>query len=73
MAVFDKMDSFDQGESLQEGFVFVSDIIARAYSVTSMCIEDTVVIAKNGCEILSKGLPRTVKETKTFMKNKIPT
>lgn len=69
MAVHDKMDNFDRAnEPLQVGFVFACDIMARADSVTSVRIEDTVVITGDGCEVLSAGLPRTVKEIETFMK-----
>lgn len=68
MAVHDKMDGFKSEQPLQEGFVFACDIMARADSVTSVRIEDTVVITENGCEILSAGLPRTVKEIESFMK-----
>ena len=70
MAVHDKLDSFDRGEPLQSGFVFACDIMAKADSVTSIRIEDTVAITKDGCEVLSAGLPRTIKEIEAFMKKK---
>jgi Xaa-Pro aminopeptidase len=44
--------------------------MAKTDSVTSIRIEDTVVITKDGCEVLSAGLPRTVKEIEAFMKKK---
>ena len=73
MAVHDKMDAFTREEPLQNGFVFACDIMAKADSVTGVRIEDTVAITKNGCEVLSAGLPRTVKEMEVFMKkNKKP-
>ncbi len=68
MAVHDRMDKFDRSEALQVGFVFACDIMAKADSVTSVRIEDTVVITEDGCEILSAGLPLTVKEIEMFMK-----
>jgi len=69
MAVHDKLDSFDrEKDPLQVGFVFACDIMARADSVTSVRIEDMVVITEEGCEILSAGLPRSVEEIETFMK-----
>lgn len=69
MAVHDKMDKFDRNEPLKAGFVFACDIMARADSVTSIRIEDTVVITEDGCEILSSGLPRTIEEVESFMMN----
>ena len=68
MAVHDKLDAFDRKEPMKPGFVFACDIMAKADSVTSVRIEDTVVITENGCEVLSAGLPRTVKEIENFMK-----
>ena len=69
MAVHDGMGTFDgTNEVLQPGFVFACDIMTRADSVTSVRIEDTVVITEDGCEVLSKGLPRSVKKIEAFMK-----
>jgi Xaa-Pro aminopeptidase len=36
--------------------------------VTTVRIEDTVVITEDGCEVLSAGLPRSVDEIEAFMK-----
>jgi len=69
MAVHDGMGTFDgTDEVLKPGFVFACDIMTSADSVTSVRIEDTVLITENGCEVLSAGLPRTVKEIESFMK-----
>ena len=69
MAVHDGMGTFDgTDEILKPGFVFACDIMTRTDSVTSVRIEDTVLITEDGCENLSKGLPRTVKEIEKFMK-----
>lgn len=69
MAVHDRMLNFDRGEPLKPGFVFACDIMGKADDVTSIRIEDTVVITEDGCEILSAGLPRTIDEIEAFMKN----
>ncbi|MCP4313165.1 MAG: aminopeptidase P family protein [Bacteroidetes bacterium] len=69
MAVHDKLDGFSsKNDPLQVGFVFACDIMVRADSVTSVRIEDTVVITADGCEVLSAGLPRTIEEIESFMK-----
>ncbi len=69
MAVHDGMGTFDgTNEMLKPGFVFACDIMTRADSVTSVRIEDTMLITETGCEVLSDGLPRTVKEIESFMK-----
>ena len=70
MAVHDKLNGgFDsRNELLQPGFVFACDIQARTDSVTSVRIEDTVLITEDGCEVLSAGLPRSVEEIEEFMK-----
>ncbi len=69
MAVHDGMGTFDgTDEVLKPGFVFACDIMTSADSVTSVRIEDTVLITEAGCEVLSAGLPRTVKEIESFMK-----
>lgn len=31
-------------------------------------IEDTILVTKDGCEVLTRGIPRTVEEIETFMK-----
>jgi Xaa-Pro aminopeptidase len=36
---------------------------------TGIRLEDTVLITHDGCEVLSAGLPRTVKEVENAMKN----
>ena len=69
MAVHDRLDEFSsKNDPLQVGFVFACDIMARADSVTSVRIEDTVVITADGCEVLSAGLPRTIEDIESFMK-----
>jgi Xaa-Pro aminopeptidase len=69
MAVHDRMDGFSTAtEPLQVGFVFACDIMASADSVTTVRIEDTVVITADGCEVLSAGLPRSPEEIEAFMR-----
>jgi Xaa-Pro aminopeptidase len=68
MAVHDGMGTFaGTDEVLQPGFVFACDIMTRADSVTSVRIEDTMLITEDGCEVLSAGLPRSVKEIEDWM------
>ncbi|MEX2235271.1 MAG: Xaa-Pro peptidase family protein [Cyclobacteriaceae bacterium] len=68
MAVHDGMGTFaGADEILKTGFVFACDIITKVDSVTSVRIEDTVLITEDGCEVLSKGLPRTIDEIESFM------
>ena len=31
-------------------------------------IEDTILVTKDGCEVLSAGIPKTVEEIEAFMK-----
>ena len=70
MAVHDGMGTFyGTNEKLKYGFVFACDIMTKADSVTSVRIEDTVVITEDGCEVLSDGLPRTVAEIEAFMED----
>ena len=71
MAVHDGMGTFaGTDEVLRPGFVFACDIMTRADSVTSVRIEDTMLITEDGCEVLSAGLPRTVKEIEEWMGKK---
>lgn len=68
MAVHDGMGTFNgTDEILKPGFVFACDIMTRADSVTSVRFEDTVLITEDGCEVLSKGLPRSIKDIERFM------
>ena len=72
MAVHDGMGTFmGTDEVLQEGFVFACDI-NMYYADIPMCIrlEDTVVITKEGCEVLSAELPRTIAEVEKLMAKK---
>ena len=69
MAVHDGMGTFlGSNEVLKEGFVFACDInMIYADIEIGIRLEDTVVITKDGCEILSAGLPRSVKEVEIMM------
>jgi Xaa-Pro aminopeptidase len=70
MAVHDGMGTFKgTDEVLKEGFVFACDIMTGDDLETGIRLEDTVLITKDGCEVLSPGLPRTVKEVESTMKN----
>jgi len=69
MAVHDGMGTFaGPDEVMVEGFVFACDI-NMYYREFPMCIrlEDTVVITKDGCEVLSADLPRSVEEVERIM------
>ncbi|MCJ7581721.1 MAG: Xaa-Pro peptidase family protein, partial [Candidatus Aminicenantes bacterium] len=70
MATHDPMGSFaGSDELLQPGFVFACDInMPYADQEMGIRIEDTVVITEDGCENLSQGLPRSLKEIEAFMK-----
>ena len=69
MAVHDGMGTFaGTDEVLQAGFVFACDIMTRADSVTSVRIEDVMLITEDGCEVLSAGLPRTIEDIEDWMK-----
>ena len=57
-------------EVLVPGFVFACDIqLFRIEEEIGIRLEDTVAITETGCEILSKGIPRTVQEVETLMKS----
>ena len=69
MAVHDGMGTFKgTDEVLKEGFVFACDIMTGDGNETGVRLEDTVLITSEGCEVLSAGLPRTVKEVENAMK-----
>jgi Xaa-Pro aminopeptidase len=54
---------------LKEGFVFACDInMIYADIEIGIRLEDTVLITRDGCEVLSAGLPRTVNEVESTMK-----
>jgi len=70
MAVHDGMGTFlGSDEVLKEGFVFACDINMIYPEIEiGIRLEDTVVITKDGCELLSAGLPRSSKEVENTMK-----
>jgi Xaa-Pro aminopeptidase len=70
MAVHDGMGTFKgTDEVLKEGFVFACDIMTGDDQEIGIRLEDTVLITRDGCEVLSAGLPRSVKEVESAMKN----
>lgn len=70
MAVHDGMGTFKgTDEVLKEGFVFACDIMTGDDNEIGIRLEDTVLITHDGCEVLSAGLPRSVKEVENAMKN----
>ena len=72
MAVHDGMGTWEgPTEVLKEGFVFACDINMMYSDIDiGIRLEDTVVITKTGCEVLSAGLPRTIEEVEAVMAGK---
>jgi Xaa-Pro aminopeptidase len=70
MAVHD-VGGGPRGEPLKAGMVFACDILAVfADENLGVRVEDTVLITEDGCENLTSGLPRSIEEIETLMKNK---
>jgi Xaa-Pro aminopeptidase len=71
MATHDVMVSMiGPEEPLEPGFVFACDVNIPHHETLGIRIEDTVVITEDGYENLSAGLPRTVEEIETFMRER---
>ena len=70
MATHDVMGTFDGPEEvLKPGFVFACDInFPFPDEEMGIRLEDVVVITETGCENLSKGVPRTIKEVEATIK-----
>jgi Xaa-Pro aminopeptidase len=70
MATHDVMGTFDGPEEvLKPGFVFACDMnFPFPEEEMGIRLEDVVVITETGCENLSKGVPRTIKEVESTIK-----
>ncbi len=70
MATHDVMGTFAGPEEvLKPGFVFACDInFPFPDEEMGIRLEDVVVITEDGCENLSKGVPRTIEEVEAVMK-----
>jgi Xaa-Pro aminopeptidase len=70
LATHDVTASFAGSDDvLKPGYVFACDIqLFRVQEEIGIRIEDTIAITEKGGEVLSAGVPRTVKEIEDFMK-----
>jgi Xaa-Pro aminopeptidase len=70
MAVHD-VGGGPRGAPLKAGMVFACDILAVFPDENmGVRVEDTVLITEDGCENLTRGLPRSIEEIEALMKNK---
>lgn len=69
MAVHDVMGSMSGPEEvMRPGFVFACDIqYIKPEEKIGIRLEDTVVITKDGCDVLSAALPRTIEEVEALV------
>lgn len=70
MTTHDVMPAVEGPDALlRPGYVFACDInVPYAEEELGIRIEDTVVITEDSCEILSRGLPRSINEIENFMR-----
>ncbi len=68
---FDVHDVVDASGKIEAGMVFCVDIgIYNEDWGIGFRIEDNCLVTENGCENLSKDIPRTIEEIESFMVKK---